>query len=149
MIFIDFVGSPSRKSAKNHEKIKNERVNADFWRIHKNRRFEEGFWFFPHFSAFSWIPVQQKSEKIWKHQKSLPNSLKSRLHLHEIIEIREETRKKSTSKCHEIIEMKEGVENLCEKTLTKSCWSLLFIIENAAAGQVFFWKEKKKEKILF
>ena len=157
MIFIDFVGSPSRKSAKNHEKIKNERVNTDFWRIHKNRRFEEGFWFFPHFSAFSWTPVQQKSGKIRKNQKSLPKSSKNRLHLHEIIGIREESRKKSTSKCHEMIEMRESIAKFLRKSghqkllvtnkhnwkcscwsaknAIKSCWSLINIIENAAAGR--------------
>ena len=149
-----------KKIDKNHEKIKNERVNADFWRIHKNRRFEEGFWFFANFFTFSWAPVQQKSEKIRKYQKSLPKSSKNRLHFHEIIGIREESRKKSTSKCHEIIEMKGGVDNLCAKNLHKklpvsicynwkrscrsaknainSCRSVFIINENAAAGQVFF-----------
>ena len=146
-----------KKIDKNHEKIKNERVNADFWRIHKNRRFEEGFWFFAHFFTFSWAPVQQKSEKIRKYQKSLPKSSKNRLHFHEIIGIREESRKKSTSKCHEIIEMKGGVDNLCAKNLhkklpvsicynwkrscrsaknaIKSCRSVFVITENAAAGR--------------
>ena len=63
--FTDFVGWASRKSKKNHEKMKIYRVNADFWRISKNRRLLCRFSFFRDFCRNFRENPSKNTKKWW------------------------------------------------------------------------------------